>query len=334
MKISENTNYINFVSANGSYPGKNFYDADYKRTAPEKPTDGNIFKSPKSIYDYLDSFVYSHDDYKRELSVYIWKHVHGHRSGAFLVAGQSGSGKTEMIRALNNIYPNIVIADGSTIVPQGYKGNSQLTTQIANLDFENEEYPPIVVIDEFDKLVSRSRGSWSDTCISGELLKFIEGGTYPISLGHNDKTRFVDTSNMAVILLGAFSSVEERKHSRGIGFGSDERQSGDATYRLEKKDIFDQLTPELIGRISNVVILNPLTEWDYLRILNDERYSPVSRLSNEFHLNLTISRKRYEEIAHEAYLSGTGVRSMNTVISRYVDDELFNNPDVTEIEIK
>lgn len=47
-----------------------------------------------------------------------------------------------------------------------------------------------------------------------------------------------------------------------------------------------------------------------------------------------VSESKYYEIAHEAFNSLTGVRSMNNKLEAYLDEELFYNPDVKEITIE
>ena len=81
------------------------------------------------------------------------------------------------------------------------------------------------------------------------------------------------------------------------------------------------------------MLLDPLSEEDYYRILKDDRYSPAARLSREYGLCLSISDEKYHEIAHEAYVSRTGVRSMNNTITSYLDEQLFSRPDLKEMSI-
>lgn len=95
---------------------------------------------------------------------------------------------------------------------------------------------------------------------------------------------------------------------------------------LNKKQIMAQLPTELQGRISQVVILDNFSEDDYYNILTDERYSPVVRLSREYGLNLSISDEKYHEIAHEAFVSHTGVRQMNNIVSAYLMNNCFLIP--------
>lgn len=308
-----------------------YYDNDCRPQEHKVSVNMEHFESPKRLYEYLDSQVYSHAAYKKALSLFMWKHLHGHTSGALLIAGNSGSGKTEMIRTLSRIYYNIHIADGASIVPTGYKGDSSLTAQISSLDFSSKNNPPVLVIDEADKLFHKGTTSWADTGLISELLKFIEGGSY--NIGTTVKPRYIDTTGLAVILLGSFSSLTDCKPSHSIGFNADIISGFSSHIMLNKKQIMAQLPTELQGRISQVVILDNFSEDDYYNILTDERYSPIVRLSREYGLNLSISDEKYHEIAHEAFVSHTGVRQMNNIVSAYLDEQLFSDPNIKEITI-
>ena len=315
--------------------GPNFYDLDYRPQRHEEHATMEQFDSPKKIFDYLNSHVYGHTDYKKALSLFLWKHKNGHPTGALLVAGASGSGKTEAIRVLSKIYNNIHISDGASTVPNGYKGDNTFANQLSTLDFEDAECPPILAIDEFDKLLSKATtpNGWGGSSLLSETLKFIEGGTY--NAGTTDKPRRVDTSKLAVILLGSFLpfTESEGKLTRGIGFNADINSRSSSDSPLSKELIIEQLPPELQGRIGQILILDPLSEEDYYRILKDDRYSPAARLSREYGLSLSISDEKYHEIAHEAYVSHTGVRSMNNTIASYLDEQLFSRPDLKEMSI-
>ena len=311
----------------------NFYDPNYCPKKESSSEDPGIFDSPKSIYEYLDSHVYSHALYKKALALFIWKHINGHKSGALLVAGSSGSGKTEMIRALSRIYKNIHVADGASLVPTGFKGNTSLATHLSSLDFLDEKHPPVLVIDEFDKLVFRSKSySWNDTGLIAELLKFIEGGSF--NVGNTDNPKYIDTTGLGVILLGSFSALSEHPSSIPIGFSADIRPKSSVNKPLKQEQIIEQFPAELQGRISSIVILDELTEDDFYNLLKDDRYSPISRLCRDYGLNMTVSEEKCHEIAHDAFVSRTGVRKMNSIVSAYLDEQLFSDHTIKEVSIE
>lgn len=306
----------------------NFYDADYRPSDQKHTTDPEVFRSPKLIYDYLEEHVWGHPIYKEKLSLFIWKHLHGHTKGALLVAGESGSGKTEMLRAISSVYSNIEITDASVITPAGYRG-TDLASVVSSLDFTDKQFPPILVLDEADKLFTRPS---RELDVMPELLKFIEGGTY--NSGTTDKPRYINTTGLGVIMLGSFSALTENKSLNAIGFNASSKTDTSSKAPLSKQEIMKLLPIELRGRIQNVVILNSLTEQDFHSILTDERYSPIYKLCREYDLRkFSFSDEKLQEICHEAFISKS-VRSLYTAVSAYLDEELFSDCNVKEVSIE
>ncbi len=302
-----------------------FYKANYIPPVNIDHSLEHVLETPKMLYDYLDRCVYGHSEYKRTLAIFFWKCFHHIRPGTILIAGRSGTGKTEAIRALNRVYRNIVIGDGSNVTPQGYKGGNKIFSLMTKLDYTDAVYMPVFVLDEADKLIQRANNDWSGTGLLFELLKMLEGGL--INVGTEEKPNMIDTSNVAFILLGAFSAITDAGNGCHIGFNSDLI----VAKNLDKKSIFDMIPPELQGRIEETVILEPLTEDDYKNIIRSTDYSPITRLSDALNINLRVSEKRMDSIAHDAYTAGTGVRSMNNDISRYINQRLFDDPDIKNI---
>lgn len=289
----------------------------------------DIFTSPHSIYEHLDNIVYGHMEYKKALAFYIYQLKNGHHPAALLVAGESGCGKTEMIRALSKVYRNIIIADGSQITPQGYVGSSKITSSLNYLDFEAID-PPILVLDEADKLICRD--GWHGAELTAELLKIMEGGK--INIAQDAKLlKYVSTDRMGMILLGSFSSLTDSKQqSFQIGFRtSDAIENAPNKKTLTKEMVLNEITPELKGRIGETIILDPFTQQDYLKILRDERYSPFTKFSNEYNVRFNLRPGTDRRIAHSAFKNMTGVRSMTNEIASHLKEVLFDDPDATDI---
>ncbi len=291
----------------------------------------NLFSSPKRIFEYLDSQVYGHTEYKKQLAFFIWQIKNEHHPSALLIAGNSGEGKTETIRALQRIYKNIAITDGASVTPQGYKGASKIASNMNLLDLDNPSEPPIYVIDEADKLICR--GGWNNIELTAELLKIMEDGIVDISPNEREQ-HFISTQNISFILLGSFSSITDNTDSKPIGFNT-ELSNCLPTKRksLTISMIKDQLTPELIGRIGNIVILDPLSQSDYEKILKDKRYSPVQRFENEYGIHIQIKPDKQKQLAKDAYKNQTGVRYISNEISRCLMNSLFDDPSTQEISI-
>jgi ATP-dependent protease Clp ATPase subunit len=77
-----------------------------------------------------------------------------------------------------------------------------------------------------------------------------------------------------------------------------------------------------------------MTEKDYLSMLKDFRYSPVSKLGQDLGINIIVSPQKMRAWAKNAYESGTGLRGVKNHLLEEVDKALFNNPNVKEINIR
>ena len=291
----------------------------------------NFFDDPKSIYSYLDGRVYGHSEFKRRLALFVWQIKHGHHPSAMLVAGSSGEGKTETIRALQKVYKNIAMIDGASVTPQGYKGANKLASGLNLLDMDDPDWPPIYVIDEVDKLICRQ--GWHETEMTAELLKLMEDGVIDISVNEREQ-KFVSTENIGFILLGSFSWLTDIAESNHIGFGAPQKDAaGQRRKHLTKDMIMEQLTPELIGRIGEFIVLKPFEQSDFESILKDERYSPIRRFEEEYDIHIDMRSQKIVEIAAAAYRNKTGVRSMTTEIGRFLMDSFFEDPETKVISI-
>lgn len=319
----------NYFEDADEYESPDFYSDDY--VSSQSSSMPQTYNTPKKIYDFLDTHVYGHDQYKRAVSLLVFKIIHGHKPpGALLVAGASGTGKTELFRVLKKIYPNQVMVDASTVTPSGYKGSNHFTSQLCNLSFTSE-FSPIYILDEFDKALYKGKGAWAETGLLSELLKFLEGSDH-VNIGTEEKPKWVDTSKICFVLLGSFSSLTDRPKSLPIGFNTS-TETCSRRSDLTKEMIISQLTPELQGRIAQIIILNEFTSQDYFNILNHPNYSPISKLEKEFGIHVNVSKEKLSEISNTAYNEQTGVRSMTNMINRYLDEQLFLDPAVKEISI-
>lgn len=310
-----------------------FYYKDY---SPPKETQNfwtnKICRSPKSIYSWLDKYCYGHTEYKRALSMLIWNaYNHQRPKGALLVVGNSGEGKTEMLRITKTFYPNMEILDASLFTSQGYRGNNKITSGLKRLDVSPDGPMAICCIDEIDKLIQRADGGRNDSAPLWELLKIIEGGTVDVTENSNEEPNIIDTSDICFVLLGSFSYLQE-KQSKTIGFARDDEAKPSKS--VNPKRVLEVLPPEIRGRIETICYLEPLTETDYRNLLMQNRqYNPIKRIADERHINLHVSKDKIAQIAREAY-EDHSVRSINSKLSNYVNDILFDEPDTKDIVIE
>ncbi|MBQ8666845.1 MAG: AAA family ATPase [Lachnospiraceae bacterium] len=296
-----------------------------------------ILSSPRNIYNYLADKVYGQDAYKKAISTYVYKALNGINSEkVILIAAESGTGKSYLISELAKIVPNMIVADSSSITASGYRGGNHVTTILNKVDVNSKD-PSFIVLDEFNRFLSKGiDGGWSDTSLLAEVLVLFDDKDVQINAGTDDKPFWVNPKNIFFILLGSFSDITDQKKSHPIGFNANVNYSA-STHRpqITKEQILDHLSqwPELIGRISRIIINPNMTEKDYLTMLKDPRYSPVSKLGQDLGINIIVSPQKMRAWSKDAYESGTGLRGVKNSLLEEVDVALFKNPDIKELNI-
>ena len=298
----------------------------------------HILSSPRNIYNYLSERVYGQDEYKKAVSTFVYKALNGINSEkVILIAAESGTGKSHLINELSKIVPNMTVTDSSSMTASGYRGGNHVTTILNKVDITSKD-PSFVVLDEFNRLLDKGLKGWSDTSLLAELLVLFDDKDVQVNVAADDKQPiWVNPKNIFFVLLGSFSDITDQKSSNSIGFNADIKSSV-TTHRpqITKDQILDHLSqwPELIGRISRIIINPNMTEKDYLSMLKDFRYSPVSKLGQDLGINIIVSPQKMRAWAKNAYESGTGLRGVKNHLLEEVDKALFNNPNVKEINIR
>ena len=162
----------------------------------------------------------------------------------------------------------------------------------------------IIFIDEIDKIVSgANKGSGPDVSREGvqrDLLPIVEGTTV------NTKYGILKTDHVLFIAAGAFH----------VSKPSD-------------------LIPELQGRFPIRVELNSLTKEDFVKILKEPRNALTRQYEAMFEaegVHITFTDDAIEAIAQTAFdinaeMENIGARRLQTVISRLLNEYLFEVPD-------
>ncbi|NDK54650.1 ATP-dependent protease ATPase subunit HslU [Pontibacter fetidus] len=162
----------------------------------------------------------------------------------------------------------------------------------------------VIFIDEIDKVASSSKkGSGPDVSREGvqrDLLPIVEGSTV------NTKYGIINTDHILFIAAGAFHVAKP-----------------------------SDLIPELQGRFPIRVELQSLTKEDFYQILK----FPKNALTKQYeallgseNVSLTFNDEALDEIASMAYevnaeVENIGARRLQTIMSRLLNDILFDVPD-------
>lgn len=296
--------------------------------------DNTEIPSPKEIYEYLDQHVYKQDDAKRAASMIYWEHLKGIHTNSVLL-GPSGSGKTEIFRQLQTMRGDVILADGSSITQEGWRGSVKLRDILRQAaPAVMQEGGAIIVIDEFDKMAERKMSGGENIAYSlqSELLKVIEGEV----IQYKDFT--LDTSRISFVFLGSFASmVSAKKHiHNSMGFGQDVSKA-DVSYMnmFTQEDLirYGGVRREIASRISRIVQLQPMGEGDFYNILNIDSMSPIAELQREFETVIDVDEDVKRQISEEAAESGLGVRYLKSRLLSLLEEKMFAEPDMDEYEI-
>lgn len=319
MQNEELVWYDDRRTALGRAPNRSDYSMHGKR----------VHMTPQDIYSYLNLRIHKQDEAKKAAAMLVWKALRGIKENLLFV-GASGCGKTEIFRQLMALFPSMIeIVDSSQITNEGWKGDTKWKTIMSSPLYRSNGHK-ICVLDEFDKLVQPrySNNENVSQSIMSEALKILEG-TYVNCESDNVKYQ-VDTSRISFVMLGAFSNkaneLAEKDKACSIGFGATGGTTEAYSKSLTMDDIIEfGMMPEFAGRIQNIINLSPMSQEDYIELLNMDAFGPLERLQKTYGVNLSICDETRLKIAQSAYENGLGVRGMENQIRNMIDESLFEN---------
>jgi ATP-dependent Clp protease ATP-binding subunit ClpX len=269
-----------------------------------------------------------------------------------MMIGSTGSGKTLLAKTLARILDvPFSIADATTLTEAGYVGEDVENIllrllQASDSNLERAERG-IIYIDEIDKIGRKTENVSLTRDVSGEgvqqaLLKILEGTVANVPPGGGRKHPQqeyikINTEHILFICGGAFVGMDEiirRRAGKGsLGFG---RKKDNASHvlplntRIETEDLLRfGLIPEFVGRIPVICKLDELTESDLVRILTEPKNSMVRqymKLMSMEGVDLTFTDSALREIAHIAYLKGTGARGLRAILEHIMLDVMYDVP--------
>lgn len=201
----------------------------------------------------------------------------------------------------------VTVAEARTLLLEEEAAKLIDMDEVKDEAIRRAEEAGIIFIDEIDKIASGSRkgggGSGPDVSREGvqrDLLPIVEGSTV------NTKHGMIKTDHVLFIAAGAFH----------ISKPSD-------------------LIPELQGRFPIRVELNNLTREDFVQILKEPRNALTKQYQALFEAEQVIidfTDDAIEEIAETAFVinaevENIGARRLHTVMSRLLNEFLFDVPD-------
>lgn len=272
---------------------------------------------------------------------------------ACLIAGTTGTGKTQTFTELKRALPNrpIVLADTNQITTQGYAGSTIEDTILAKLiedahninqklvsghsdkitaeDIVLAEHG-IVFLDEIDK---RRENATDGPDVNGkgvidQLLKMMDGTDYRVNIGGDSviskQVVSFNTSNLVIFAGGAFQEYFEldEKH---LGYFQT-KNSDKFTKHLEvnpEELVNYGLSSQFVGRFNRAILYPIHTKETLLELENNKTTSNIENkrlLFEQFGVKIIWSDDFLDAVAEEAIKLKKGGRSLNHIISRCLDN--------------
>jgi ATP-dependent Clp protease ATP-binding subunit ClpC len=238
--------------------------------------------------------------------------------GSFIFLGSSGVGKTELAKALAEFLFDdedaLVRVDMSEYREQhtvsrlfgappgyiGYEQGGQLTEQVRRRPYS------VVLFDEIEK---------AHPDVWNSLLQLLDDGRLTDGQG-----RVVNFRNTVVVMTSNVGT-EFVKRSGALGFSSTRDEEEETTHKRIEEALKNTFRPEFINRIDEIIIFEPLTQQEVVRIVDMQMKDIRARLGDHgLVINLTQAAKEW--LAAQGFDKDFGARPLKRALQRHVESPL------------
>lgn len=243
--------------------------------------------------------------------------------GTFLFVGPTGVGKTYLVKNLAEwmfgTKDSLIRIDMSEYgekfsvsrlvgAPPGYIGyeeGGQLTERVRRHPYS------VILLDEIEK---------AHPDVFNILLQVMDEGRLTDGNGTT-----VDFRNTIIILTSNSGTRQLREFGGGLGF---ERNWNVPTLEMSEsiiqKALRKQFAPEFLNRLDEVIMFNPLTKEDALKITDIELEELQKRLNNKGYI-LNYGQDTKDLIIEKGVNAQYGARSLKRSIQQYLEDALCDH---------
>ena len=185
----------------------------------------------------------------------------------------------------------------------GYDEGGQLTEAVRRKPYS------VVLLDEIEK---------AHPDVFNILLQVLDDGRLT-----DNKGRTVDFRNTIIIMTSNMGALTIQE--RFLGAMSKDGEVSEDVVELTRNEVIEQLKmqlkPEFLNRIDEIVMFEPLSEKDILKIV-DIQLGIVHKMLKQSGIELRVTDKARRWIAHIGYDVTYGARPVKRVIQREVINEL------------
>lgn len=242
------------------------------------------------------------------------------RQTALLLVAPTASGKTHMLRAVARASGvHLEVIDSSNITGTGWRGVdvSKALEPVAKWQAEHRGTPCLVVFDECDKAIKHTAAERGDASFDPQrnFLALMDG----VPPTFDDPRLSLDTGGVIYAFCGAFTGIEaivaRRLGACAAGFGAARVGADEARALITTDDIVAYgMEPELLGRMSDVVVMPALSEESLVAIVEDRLVPQYQRMLPDHALAVTDEAAHL--MARRALDSGLGARVLASALSQ------------------
>lgn len=240
--------------------------------------------------------------------------------GSFIFLGPTGVGKTQLAKSLAKFLfgteDALIRIDMSDFMEKqnssrlvgaapgyiGYEEGGMLTNKVRQKPYS------IVLFDEIEK---------AHNDVFNLLLQILEEGQLSDNLGH------VVNFRNTVIIMTSNAGANEILADKKLGFST--VSDGVLPHSEMKANAMEELKkimrPELLNRIDDIVVFDPLTRSEISKILDIQLKELETRVS-EKKISLSVSEKAREYLLDNGYDVSMGARPMRRLIQNEIEDQL------------